>query len=381
MTYDGFPPFISAQLHYLINHFAHPVRVEQAWSGSKYSNTLDRFTLLIPYCLDTIKWDVIYNAEFPHVPPDVIFGPEDEDFHPFYNESGGEGDSRSIKNSLATWNNKDPTRLLALIWELRDQYMSYQRKRVGEVDDDRLKFEICTMLSREGIEMHMSSGVEKPEEVKFAVPLMDMNINKMVVGCPWRHPQKISLQVIYPVNRKYVSAPSAPHLKLMSTPALKSLFSVDDVKLPPWLDGMCMAEYLPHLEEALERQVSEAVSLIEVRRRFIEALAPLFGRPIETDSVFYRKSMFFVASGAFSFLVLFFLSTQFPKQQPSLMLQSSMYFNSQGMPIKSPLLTDYPWSPRWEHSQMAERTFEYLVDESVNFKKYCNEAQLQQNQH
>ncbi|KAH9693372.1 BRCA1-A complex subunit BRE [Citrus sinensis] len=299
MTYDGFPPFISAQLHYLINHFAHPVRVEQAWSGSKYSNTLDRFTLLIPYCLDTIKWDVIYNAEFPHVPPDVIFGPEDEDFHPFYNESGGEGDSR-------------------------DQYMSYQRKRVGEVDDDRLKFEICTMLSREGIEMHTSSGVEKPEEVKFAVPLMDMNINKMVVGCPWRHPQKISLQVIYPVNRKYVSAPSAPHLKLMSTPALKSLFSVDDVKLPPWLDGMCMAEYLPHLEEALERQVSEAVSLIEVRRRFIEALAPLFGRPIETDSVFYRKSMFFVASGAFSFLVLFFLSTQFPKQQPSLMLQSSM---------------------------------------------------------
>ncbi|KAH9759100.1 BRCA1-A complex subunit BRE [Citrus sinensis] len=260
MTYDGFPPFISAQLHYLINHFAHPVRVEQAWSGSKYSNTLDRFTLLIPYCLDTIKWDVIYNAEFPHAPPDIIFGPEDEDFHPFYNESGGEGDSR-------------------------DQYMSYQRKRVGEVDDDRLKFEICTMLSREGIEMHMSSGVEKPEEVKFAVPLMDMNINKMVVGCPWRHPQKISLQVIYPVNRKYVSAPSAPHLKLMSTPALKSLFSVDDVKLPPWLDGMCMAEYLPHLEETLERQVSEAVSLIEVRRRFIEALAPLFGRPIETDSV------------------------------------------------------------------------------------------------
>lgn len=27
--------------------------------------------------------------------------------------------------------------------------MSYQRKRVGEVDDDRLKFEISTILSRE----------------------------------------------------------------------------------------------------------------------------------------------------------------------------------------------------------------------------------------
>lgn len=31
----------------------------------------------------------------------------------------------------------------------RDLYMSYQKKRIGEVDDDRLKFEISTMLSRE----------------------------------------------------------------------------------------------------------------------------------------------------------------------------------------------------------------------------------------
>lgn len=27
--------------------------------------------------------------------------------------------------------------------------MSYQKKRIGEVDDDRLKFEVSTMLSRE----------------------------------------------------------------------------------------------------------------------------------------------------------------------------------------------------------------------------------------
>ncbi|XP_044510042.1 BRISC and BRCA1-A complex member 2-like isoform X2 [Mangifera indica] len=370
MSSEGFPSFISAQLQYLVNHAPQTIKVEQVWSGCKYLGSLDRFTLLIPYCLDTIKWDVLYNADFPLAAPDVIFGPEDEEFHPF------QDDITAAKNSLSDWNNKDPTRLLALIQELRDQYMSYQRKRVGEVDDDRLKFEISTMLSREGIEMHMSSGVEKLEEVKFAVPLLDMNINKMVVGCPWRYQQRIYLQVIYPVNRKYVSAPSAPRLKLMSTAELKSLFSIEDVKLPPWLDGMCMAEYLPHLEESLERQVLEAVSLIDVRRRFIEALAPLLGRPVETDSVFYRKAMFFVASGAFSFLVLFFFSTQFPKQQPALMLQSSLYFNSQSMPIKSPLLTEYPWSPRWEASQMAERIFEFLGDESLNFKKYCSEGHL-----
>ncbi|KAI6688358.1 hypothetical protein NL676_025186 [Syzygium grande] len=199
----------------------------------------------------------------------------------------------------------------------------------------------------------------------------------MVRGCPWRHLQKIHLQVVYPVGKKYASTASAPRLKLVSTPELKALFSVDDVKLPSWVDGMCMAEYLPHLEESLEGQIMEAVSLIDARRHFIEALAPVFGRPVEADPVFCRKATLLVASGVFTFLVHLFIPTQFPKQQPALMLQSSQHFNSQGAPIKSLLLTDYPWSPRWEASQMAERILEFLVDESLNFKRYCNEAQQQ----
>ncbi|XVF35956.1 hypothetical protein REPUB_Repub19eG0016600 [Reevesia pubescens] len=380
MSFDGFPPFISVQLHYLINYFPDKIKVEQVLSGGKsYTGGLDRFTLLIPYCLDYIKWDVIYNAEFPLAPPDIIFGPEDEDFHPLYMTGGeGVGELKSRTwNILSDWNNKDPTKLLSLIQGSRDQYMSYQRKRVGEVDDDRLKFEISTMCSREGIEMHISSGAEKPVEVKFAVPLMDMNINKMVHGCPWRHPQKIYLQVIYPVGRKYASTPSAPRLKLMSTNELRALFSIDDVKLPSWVDGMCMAEYLPHLEESLQKQVVEAVSLIDIRRRFIEALAPLFGRPLEADPVFCRKATFLASSGSFVFLVHVLIPTLFPKQQPALMLQSSQHISPQGVPKKSPLLAEYPWSPRWEVSLMTERIFDFLADESLNFKRFCNESQPQ----
>lgn len=127
-----------------------------------------------------IAGDIIYNVEFPLAAPDVIFGPEDENFHPFHDLGGEGGDLRLVKNSLTDWNNKDPARLLALIEELRygidfylfqentvqniwlllvnmiffpsrDKYMSYQKKRVGEVDDDRLKFEISTILSREVI--------------------------------------------------------------------------------------------------------------------------------------------------------------------------------------------------------------------------------------
>lgn len=42
--------------------------------------------------------------------------------------------------------------MVILFWCFdRDQYVLYQAKRVGEVDDDRLKFEISTIVSREVI--------------------------------------------------------------------------------------------------------------------------------------------------------------------------------------------------------------------------------------
>lgn len=51
--------------------------------------------------------------------PDVIFGAEDEKFHPFLLTSGGEGDLMSSRNLLSDWNSKDPARLTALLQHLR----------------------------------------------------------------------------------------------------------------------------------------------------------------------------------------------------------------------------------------------------------------------
>ncbi|GFP95262.1 brca1-a complex subunit bre [Phtheirospermum japonicum] len=353
MAIDTVPPLIAAQISYLTTHCPFAVKVEQMWSGCKNPSLLDRFTVVIPFCLDFIKWDVIYNAMYPLAAPDIIFGPEDEMFQPY---SGGSG--KSSKNSLANWNSRDPSRLLSLIIELRNAYMAYQRRRIGEVDDERLKFEISTMLPREGIEMYMSSGTDKPGEARFAIPLLDMDLNKLVAGSTWRQPQKIYLQVVFPVCKKYSTAPPA-RLKLISSAELKALFSIEDFKLPTWLDGMCTAEYLPVLEEKLGIQIKEAVASIEARRTFIMGLAPVFGRPIEADPVHFS------------------ISLQFPKQQPAIILQSSQHFNSQGAPIKSPNITQYPWSPRWRPSQMADRLFEFLADESLNFKKKCNQLNPQ----
>ncbi|XP_020599025.1 BRCA1-A complex subunit BRE [Phalaenopsis equestris] len=374
------PPPISAQLKYLLVHSPLPFRVEHIWSGCKNSRFSDRFTLLVPFCLDYVKWDVIYNAFYPLSAPDIVFSPDDEEFRPllpvFDREGGAECQARLMRGSLWEWNSKDPSRLLRLVLEIRGLYVQYQRMRVGEINDARLKFEISTILSREGIEVSLISGPDKQEEVKFVVPLLDVDLNKLVHACPWKQEQKIYLQVVFPVSRSYSIAP-APRIKLVSTSQLKDLLSVDDVKLPSWVDGMCMAEYLPSLEDTLGLQVMDAVTFVGARRRFIEALVPKFGRPLEADPIFCRKATVLAVTGVFTFLVHFSLSTQFPKQQPTLILQSSQHFNSQGAPIMSPPLNNYPWSPRWDSAEMVERIFDFLVKECISFKTYCLDAVVQ----
>ncbi|KAK8560454.1 hypothetical protein V6N13_082892 [Hibiscus sabdariffa] len=324
---------------------------------------------------------------------------------------------------LSDWNHKDSKRLLALIQELRlglmftgscycdgkqnllwfmgqkkglevhvifllnrDQYMACQKKRVGEVDDDRLKFEISTICSRE-YSSHRNSVIELELKCKL-LQVLESEARRGHICCAshgYEHkqngawvPLETSTKDILTGNishwKKYACSPSPPYLKLMSTTELRAMFSIEDIKLPSWLDGMCMAEFLPHLEESLQKQVVEAVSLIDIRRRFIESLALFFGRPLEADPVFCRNATFLASSGSFVFLVHFLISTQFPKQQPALMLQSSQVIlfvfpnvNHSGILKKSPLVSEYPWSPRWEASQMAERILDFLADESLNF--------------
>jgi hypothetical protein len=164
MAFEEFPPLIADQLHYLLNHSPDSIKIANVWSGNKINpKILDRFTLVIPYCLETIKWDVIYNSEYAMDPPDFVFGPDDEDFVPCKCSAIAPDDDQisSLEKALSEWDHEDSTRLLVIIQGLRDQYVAYQRRRVGQVDDDRVKFEISTVLTRKGIEMQMASGVDK----------------------------------------------------------------------------------------------------------------------------------------------------------------------------------------------------------------------------
>ncbi|XP_078161269.1 BRCA1-A complex subunit BRE-like protein [Carex rostrata] len=369
------PPPIAAQLNHLLAYSPLPVKVEQMWSGCRNGRYCDRFSLLIPFCLDYVKWEVIFNAYHPSAVPDFIFSAEDAGFNPLLEAHEREAhlNGLSVMSPLVDWNYKDPSRLLSLIFQFRDSYINYQKKRAQQVDDERMSFEISTVLARKGTEVSVASFPDR-DEVKFAVPIPELEFNKLVTPCPWKQEQKIYLQAFFVVAKGYAMTPPVPRLKLVSTQDLKPFLNVEDIKLAPWSDQMCMLTYLSDLEVMLNDQVVEAVAGVAKRRRFIEALSPFFGRPIEADPVFCRRASVLGISGVFSFLVHFSIPPQFPNKQPILKLESTQHFNFNGLPIVSSPINDYPWSPRWDNTTMAERIYDFLVEECLNFKKYCNDT-------
>lgn len=364
-------PSLAAQIDYLVTRSAPlQLRVENIRKGSPNARYADRFSVLVPCCLDHVKWDIIFNCEYPGRAPDIVFSEDDEKFHPIMLTDDNQGSSQGPWNILRDWSVKDPSRLLRLVMELRSLYLQYQRRLVEEVDDPRLRFEIGTISSMQGLEMCLVKIAEKLHEVKFAVPLLQMDLSQLVRR---KHQAVIYLQVVFPMRKGQASSPMVPQLKLFAPPELKEVFDVEDVKLPIWPDGMCLAEYTPTLKDTLKRQVNDAFSSVTSRRSFIESLSVPFGRPIEAETIFGRRVSVLASSGIFVFLVHFSLSTQFPKHQPSLTFQSCQHFDSMGKPVTK-LYKDYPWSPRWDISEMVHRIYDFVVDECTIFKKFCNDS-------
>ncbi|KAH9557005.1 hypothetical protein CY35_07G063000 [Sphagnum magellanicum] len=364
------PTWLHAQIEYLRNNAPLPLKVENLRAGTRGGHVMDRFTVLIPCCLSNVKWEVVFNGLDAKVAPDIIFGVDDESFQPLANSS-----EFSPGSFLRDWTVTEPNSLLKLILVTRGSYLDYQRHRVEAVNDPRVKFEINTMSGLQGLEMCITTTSDRSEEVNFAVPLV---LEVEAPHLPGSHlPSStlwndISLQVKFPLQRGQTSA-GPPQLKLVAPPAMREVFDVDDVRLPVWPGNICLVEYIPSLQQTLQQQVREARASIALRRSFMEALFPFFGRPLEADATYCRRISLLASSGAFTFLVHLALPIQFPKVQPTLTFQSSQHFDTRGRPLVSRTYMDYPWSPRWDAPQMAQRIMDFVADECIAFKKQCND--------
>lgn len=140
-------------------------------------------------------------------------------------------------------------------------------------------------------------------------------------------------------------------------------------------------DYVPRVHTLLEEKVQTIVQSYIKRKECVAAFLSIFGQAVlEYDTEAFKKLAFFFEYLGFSFVAMckFYashtetaplvselsvmvrlsrspveLSDDFPQEQPRLILRS-VYHKAQGVPCQR-VLTDYPYSPRWNADEKAER--------------------------
>ncbi|XP_069624443.1 BRISC and BRCA1-A complex member 2 isoform X2 [Ranitomeya imitator] len=288
----------------------------------------DRFKLHIPYAGETLKWDILFNAQYPELPPDFIFG-EDAEFLP----------EPSALPSLAGWDAADPECLLQVVKELVQQYHQYQCSRLSE--SSRLMFEYQTLLEEPqyGENMEIYAGKKNNwdanEDPGEDVALLSVSF------------EDAEATQVFP---KLFLSPRVEH----------ALGGSSALHIPAFPSGGCLIDYVPQICQLLTNKVQYVIQGYHKRREYIAAFLSHFGTGVvEYDAEGFTKLTLLLTWKDFCFLVHIDLPLFFPRDQPMLTFQSVYHFTNSGQ-LYSQAQKNYPYSPRWDGNEMAKRAKAYF---------------------
>ncbi|XP_005400576.1 PREDICTED: BRCA1-A complex subunit BRE isoform X2 [Chinchilla lanigera] len=288
----------------------------------------DRFKLHIPYAGETLKWDIIFNAQYPELPPDFIFG-EDAEFLP---------DPLALHN-LASWNPANPECLLLVVKELVQQYHQFQCSRLRE--SSRLMFEYQTLLEEPqyGENMEIYAGKKNNWDVNE-----DPGEDVALLSVSFEDTEATQ---VYP---KLYLSPRIEH----------ALGGSSALHIPAFPGGGCLIDYVPQVCHLLTNKVQYVIQGYHKRREYIAAFLSHFGTGVvEYDAEGFTKLTLLLMWKDFCFLVHIDLPLFFPRDQPTLTFQSIYHFTNSGQ-LYSQAQKNYPYSPRWDGNEMAKRAKAYF---------------------
>ncbi|XP_004711196.1 BRISC and BRCA1-A complex member 2 [Echinops telfairi] len=269
----------------------------------------DRFKLHIPYAGETLKWDIIFNAQYPELPPDFIFG-EDAEFLP----------DPSALHNLASWNPSDP----------ETQFIMPKYTRTGEFS---ARFLLKLPVDFTNIPTYLLKDVnEDPGE---DVALLSVSF------------EDTEATQVYP---KLYLSPRIEH----------ALGGSSALHIPAFPGGGCLIDYVPQVCHLLTNKVQYVIQGYHKRREYIAAFLSHFGTGVvEYDAEGFTKLTLLLMWKDFCFLVHIDLPLFFPRDQPTLTFQSIYHFTNSGQ-LYSQAQKNYPYSPRWDGNEMAKRAKAYF---------------------
>ncbi|XP_014667014.1 PREDICTED: BRCA1-A complex subunit BRE-like isoform X2 [Priapulus caudatus] len=323
--------------------------------GERYKS--DRFKMVLPYAGQSIVWEILFNAVTPELPPDFIFN--EQEFFP---------DPDKLE-SLGNWNSHNPSALLSVVRELLEQYREYQVSLITK--DSRLHFEYQSLLERfckkaDEVEIHVTPKLPgKTGQVNFLIKL-PVDFSRIPPSLLDQSTCKDSAVLLVQFTS---SEPKQATPQLFLSPGVeRALAGSQALRIPTFPTGGCLHDYVASVRDLLNATVKKVVQRYEKRKEYMAAFLILFGSSVlEYDiMLFDRLSMLFEWHN-FSFIVHVNIPEKFPAMKPTLTLESVYHeFNKE---IFSISYDDYPYSPRWHGTEMAERAREFILKTVPEFQK------------
>ncbi|KAM6973147.1 BRISC and BRCA1-A complex member 2 [Aplochiton taeniatus] len=322
----------------------------------------DRFKLHIPYAGETLKWDIIFNAGDPELPPDFIFG-EDAEFLP----------EPSELPHLVQWDAGDPECLLLLVKELIEQYHQYHCQRLR--DSSRLLFEYDSLQEEPdyGRNMEIYAARKNSWTGEFSARFL-LKLPVEFSNIPVYLLKDTALDPGEDVALLSVSFEDAEATqvfpKLYLSPSIEhALGGSSALHIPAFPSGGCLIDYVPQVCQLLTNKVQYVIQGYHKRREYIAAFLSHFGMGVvEYDAVGFTKLTLLLMWKDFCFLVHVDLPLYFPRDQPTLTFQSVYHFTSSGQ-LYSQVQKSYPYSPRWDGNEMAKRAKSYFKNFVPQFQE------------
>ncbi|KAJ9584420.1 hypothetical protein L9F63_021240 [Diploptera punctata] len=148
----------------------------------------------------------------------------------------------------------------------------------------------------------------------------------------------------------------------------KALGGSNSFHLPPFPAGNCLMDYVPVVVDQLRDRVASMAAAYEKKKEYLASFIHKMGKALlEYDAISFSQASFLLESRDFYFILHITLPNHFPKERPIFVLQS-VYHSSYGKPFKS-RLDEYPYSPRWESSEMVERSYIFITNYIETFQR------------
>jgi len=142
-----------------------------------------------------------------------------------------------------------------------------------------------------------------------------------------------------------------------------------NLRIPMFPNGGCLMDYVPHVCQLLKNKVEQVAAGFEKRKEYTAAFLRHFGRSLlEFDAEGFSKLSFLFEWKEFYFTFHIVLPLYFPQDKPSFKLQSIYHKTYNNQPFTR-VCNDYPYSPRWDAEEMAERAKTFLLENIPKFKK------------